>query len=418
MSTFAYLFDLKNSVISIIIHRRHKNIKEVMAIIRKNIIKAIRQTDILLLLITLALSILGTVMVSSATLSADATSFFSRDAKVMVLALCLGATAALIVSLIDYDIILKLWPLVAGGCLMLMLLLIPFGVAPPGRSDAISWFKIGSLYFQPSEIVKIGFIITFAVHLSKVKNNISDFKNVMFLCIHAAIPILLVIKTGDMGSALIFGMMFIGMMYIAGVHWVYFPAGGLVIASASPIIWLKVFDDIQRNRILALFNPEEYATEIYQQNQALKAIRNGGFSGMGLFEGELTHSKLLPEKENDMIFSVVCEETGFIGAFILLTLFVLLALRVIQVGKRSRNFAAEMMCYGVAFMIISQVIINIGMCTRLLPVIGITLPFISAGGSSTVCLYLAVGIVLSVYRSSTGLGYENNYRFARIAREY
>lgn len=384
----------------------------------KTIKKTVKQTDILLLLITLALSVLGVVMVSSATFDSSADSAFSRDARVMVLALCLGVAASLVISLIDYDIILKLWPLIAAGCVFLMFLLIPFGVSPDGRSDAISWFKIGSLFFQPSEVVKIGFIVTFAYHLSKVKKNISEFRNVIFLCIHAAIPVLLVIRTGDMGSALIFLLMFVGMMFAAGLNWLYFPAGLAAVAAASPVIWLKVFDDIQRNRILALFNPEEYSTEIYQQNQALKAMQNGGWAGMGLFQGKLSHSDLLPEKENDMIFSVICEETGFIGAIILFILFILLALRIIYVGKRSRNFAAEMMCYGVAFMIISQAVINIGMCTRLLPVIGITLPFISAGGSSTICLYLAMGLVLSVYRSSGGLGYENDYRFARIAREY
>lgn len=384
----------------------------------KNIKKTVKQTDILLLLITLALSVFGVIMVCSATFDSSSESLLSRDARVMVLALCLGIAASLIISLIDYDIILKLWPLIAGACILLMLSLFFFGVAPDGRSDARSWLKIGSLYFQPSEIVKIGFIITFAYHLSKVKNNISDFKNVLFLGIHAFIPIFLVIRTGDMGSALIFILMFVGMMFAAGLHWLYFPAGLIAVAAASPVIWLRVFDDIQRNRILALFNPEEYATEIYQQNQALKAMQNGGFSGMGLFQGKLSHSDLLPEKENDMIFSVVCEEAGFVGAIILFCLFILLALRIIHVGKRSRNFAAEMMCYGVAFMIISQAVINIGMCTRLLPVIGITLPFISAGGSSTICLYLAIGLILSVYRSSSGLGYEDDYRFARIAKNY
>ncbi len=336
----------------------------------------------------------------------------------MILAFALGLCIATVISFIDYDIILKLAPLVALGCVGAMLLLFRFGVSPEGRSDAISWIRLGSLYFQPSEIVKIGFIITFSWHLSKVKNAVSDIKNVILLCIHAGIPIVLVVATGDMGSALIFMLMFIGMMYISGVHWLYFPAAGAAVVAAAPFIWYKVFDDIQRNRILALFNPDAYPTEIYQQNQALKAMKNGGFSGMGLFQGELSHSRFLPEKENDMIFSVICEETGFIGAVILFLMFLFLAYRIIAVGKRSRNFAAELMCYGVAFMIISQAVVNIGMCTRLLPVIGITLPFISAGGSSTVCLYLAMGIVLSVYRSSGGLGYENDYRFARIAREY
>ena len=384
----------------------------------KKIKKILTQTDFLLIVITLALSVYGTVMVSSATYTSESTSYFSRDAKVMILALVLGLCVALAVSFIDYDIILKLSPIVAVGCVGVMLLLFKFGVSPEGRSDAISWIKIGTLYFQPSEVVKIGFIITFSWHLKKVKNAISEVRNVIALAIHAAVPIVLVIATGDMGSALIFIIMFIGMMYVAGVHWLYFPAAGVAIVAAAPFIWYKVFDDIQRNRILAILNPDAYPTEIYQQNQALKAIRNGGFSGMGLFKGELSHSKFLPEKENDMILSVICEELGFIGVAVLLAFFLFLAVRIVAVGKRSRNFAAEMMCYGTAFMIVGQAAVNIGMCTRLLPVIGITLPFISAGGSSTLCLYLAMGIILSVYRSSGGLGYENDYRFARIAREY
>lgn len=381
----------------------------------KNIKTAIKQTDIVLLMLCLALSVFGIIMVFSATY--DGTTLLSRDGKVMILATIMGIFAALVISFIDYDIILKLWPVVGAASVLLMLGLFVFGVSPDGRSDAFSWYRFGSLYFQPSEIVKIGFIITFSYHLSKVKNDISSLKNVFFLCVHAAIPILLVVATGDMGSALIFIIMFIGMMFVSGVHWLYFPAGAAIVAAASPFIWLKVFDNIQRNRILALFKPEEYADEIYQQNQALKAIENGGFSGMGLFNGELSHSSLLPERQNDMIFSVVCEECGFIGAFILLALFLVLALKMVKTGKKSCNFAAELMCYGVAFMIIAQVVINVGMCTRLLPVIGITLPFISAGGTSVLCLYLAIGLVLSIYRSSHDLSYED-FRYARIAINY
>lgn len=382
----------------------------------KEVKTALKGTDLLLLMLTLALSIFGTIMVSSATFDAETGALFSRDSKVMILAAILGLSAAMIISAIDYDIILKLWPVVGAGCVMLMLLLFPFGVSPDARSDAFSWFRIGSLYFQPSEIVKIGFIITFAFHLSKVKNNISDIKHVFLLCMHAAVPILLVIATGDMGSALIFMCMFIGMMFAAGLNWLYFPAGALIVTVASPVIWFKIFDDIQRNRILALFNPEEYTNEIYQQNQALAAIQEGGFYGMGLFNGKYTQTpNAIPEVENDMIFSAVCEETGFIGATLLILLFILLAVRIVMVGKRSKNFAATMMCYGVMFMIISQVAINIGMCTRLLPVIGITLPFISAGGSSTVCLFLAIGLVLSIYRSSRELRYDD-YRFSRMTK--
>lgn len=383
------------------------NIKDLR--LEKSEIKDIfRNTDHVLLGLCVLLSLIGAMMVCTATW--DGNGYFSRDTIVMFIALAIGVAACLVISLIDYDIIYKLWPLIAGGCLFIMLLLIPFGVAPDGRSDATSWLKLGPLFLQPSELLKIGFIITFSYHLSKAKNDLVSLKSVFLLCIHAAIPVILVVGTGDMGSALIFLIMFIGMMYVAGVHWLYFPAGALIVISALPFIWLKVFSDIQRNRILALFDPDKYPDEIWQQSQALNAIKAGGFTGSGLFKGEYTHSGLVPECENDMVFSVVCEEFGFIGALGLLILFCVLAYRIIKLGKRSRNFAAEIMCYGVAFMIIAQVIVNIGMCLMLLPVIGITLPFISAGGSSTACLYLAIGLVMSVYRSSVGISSYEDYR--------
>ena len=386
--------------------------------IYKHLKKAFKETDKLFLLLCLFLSAVGTVMVSSATHRTADGALLSRDAKVMVLALALGVAACLVISFIDYDLILKLWPVIAAGSLFLMLLLIPFGEAPSGREDARSWLRItSSLYLQPSEILKIGFIITFSKHLSLLKNDLSSVKNVLFLCIHAMIPIALVVYTGDMGSALIFMLMFVGMMFIAGVHWAYFPLGIAAVAAALPLVWYKVFDNIQRNRILALIDPQSYPNEIYQQQQAGNAIREGGFFGTGLFKGAYTQSGSVPESANDMIFSVICEETGLIGAFVVLLLFALLAIRIIYVGRRSNNYAASMICYGVMFMIIAQVAVNIGMCLKLLPVIGITLPFISAGGSSVVSLYLAVGLVLSVYRSSGTISYDNDYRFDRIARQ-
>ena len=118
-----------------------------------------------------------------------------------------------------------------------------------------------------------------------------------------------------------------------------------------------------------------------------------------------------------MIFSVIGEELGFLGVLALLVLFALFALRVVQNGKRARNFSALMLSYGIMFIVMAQVVVNIGMCTQMLPVIGITLPFISAGGSSVICLYLAVGLALSVYRSSQGIRYDD-YRYARLAVNY
>ena len=396
--------------------------KEVTGVKGQTLRKAARETDWLFLALCFLLSVFGVLMVASASYRTRADgALLSRDALVMILATMLGVAVALVISFIDYDLILKLWPLVALGSVGLMLLLLtPLGVAPDARSDARSWLKIlprFNLYLQPSEILKIGFIITFSVHLDKVRHEISSFRNVLLLCIHAAIPIGLVVVTGDMGSALIFVLMFIGMLFVAGVHWLYFPAGLLLVGAAAPIVWYRVFDDIQRNRILALLHPDDYPKEIYQQRQALHAMQNGGLFGTGYLHGDFTQSNSIPECQNDMIFSVVGEELGFLGALALLVLFALFAARVVRTGKRAHNFAAQMLCYGIMFMVMAQVAVNIGMCTQLLPVIGITLPFISAGGSSVICLYLAVGLVLSVYRSSRGLQYDD-YRYARLAVSY
>ena len=383
----------------------------------KTLKRAWRETDKMMLLLCLALSAFGVMMVASAThRTLKDGQFLSRDAFVMLIAMLLGLAIALVISFIDYDLIYKLLPLVVLGSLGLMLLLFtPLGVAPDARQSARSWLKITStLFLQPSEILKIGFIITFSFHLNKTKQTLSAVHNVLLLCLHAAIPIGLVVITGDMGSALIFAMMFLGMLFVSGVHWLYFPAGLLIVGAASPIVWYRIFDDIQRNRILALFRPDDFSTEIYQQRQALNAIENGGFFGTGYLKGDFTQSGSIPESQNDMIFSVIGEEFGFLGVAILLLVFLLLAIRIVRIGKRSQNYAAYVMCYGIMFMIASQVIVNVGMCISLLPVIGITLPFLSAGGSSVICLYLAVGLVLCVARASNGIRYDD-YRYARIA---
>lgn len=363
--------------------------------------KAFRETDKALLFICFLLSAIGVIAVTSAThTSVEEGGFLSRDARVMLIAVVAGAVLALIISFIDYDFILKLWPVIAVVCLGLMLILFtPLGCAPSQRDDSRCWIKITqTLYFQPSEIVKIGFVVTFAAHCNKVKEEISSFKQVIFLCIHAMILIGLVVLTGDMGSALIFGMMFIAMMFVAGAHWIYFIIGPLLICAVLPVAWYKVFGTIQRNRILALFYPELYPDEIYQQNLAEKAMQNGGLTGTGIFKG--VYCRNVPESQNDMILSVIGEEFGFIGTLALMIIFVLLIIKIMRVGRKSNSYPARIMCSGVAFMLGSQIMVNVGMCTKLLPVIGITLPFISAGGSSSLCIYIAIGLIMSISRYS------------------
>ena len=360
----------------------------------------IKETDKVLLGLCILASAFGCISVMSATKwTVTDGGMFSRDCIVMIAAVCAGIVIAMIISIVDYEFIMKMAPLIGLVCIGLMLLLFAIGVGPPERPDAKTWIDFGFIYFQPSEIVKIGFIITFGVHLEKLKGNINHPFSILQLGIHALIPIGLVIKTGDMGSALVFMIIAIAMLFIAGLHWGYFLGGGLLILAALPLAWMFLLDNIQKERFLALAYPDLYPDIIYQQRRGLAALGGGGITGQGLFKGSLTQTpNAIPEAENDMIFTAIGEELGLIGCILALLILTFIVIRVINTGRHDNVGNTKIMCYGVAAMIIGQVIINVGMCLMLLPVIGITLPFFSAGGSSNLCIYFSVGLILSFYR--------------------
>lgn len=366
----------------------------------------LKGTDKLLVGLCILLSAFGTIMVYSATrrtLTEDA--LIPRDVRTMIIAVILGLACALIISLVDYDALARLWPLIALVCLGLMVSLFFIGDAPEGRSDAISWIKLGSFYFQPSELLKIGFMITFAVHLDSVKHDINKFRNVFLLGMHAMVVIALVILTGDLGSALVFMVMTLGMLFSAGLYVRYFIFGIGAVALLAPILWFEFFSDFQKQRFMAIYAPDAlteatYEEVIFQQQQGINAIGSGKIFGQGLFNGAYTQSGLVPESRNDMIFTVIGEELGLIGAIAALLLLLVLVIKIVNVGQRAASFTGKIICTAVAVMIVAHVVINIGMCLMVLPVIGITLPFMSAGGSSNLCIYFAIGMVLSIYRSS------------------
>lgn len=373
-----------------------------MKIVFRSLKNFIKETDKILLLFCIAASIFGCVCVWSATLqSKPEDAQFPRDFVVMTVAVIGGIIAAIIISMIDYEFILKLWPVIAVFCIGIMLITFKFGIAPPGRPDARTWLKIagGKIFFQPSELVKIGFIITFGAHLEKLKGNINHPFSLLQLGIHALIPVALVIKSGDLGSALVFMIIAVVMLYVAGLHWGFFLGGGLLAIAAAPLAWMFLLGNIQKSRFLALVYPELYPNVIYQQERGIAAIGGGGLTGQGLFNGTLTQQRNgIPESQNDMIFTVIGEELGLVGCVIALLLLTFIVIRIAGTGKHDRVGNTKVMCYGVAAMIAGQVIINVGMCLMLLPVIGITLPFFSAGGSSNICLYFAIGLILSFYR--------------------
>lgn len=373
--------------------------------------KIVTGNDWLLYFMCVFTSAFGCLMVYSATKnSAEAAgSLFSHDFLINAAASVLGMIICVIISYFDYNSIIRVFPIVGGICLALILALFVWGVGPIDRPDAVCWLpiiKTGSftLNFQPSELAKIGFLVTFSAHVDAVKHDINKLKNVILLTFHALIPIGLIILTDDLGTAIVFGFMFVGMMFAAGLKLRYFAIAIGAFVAASPLIWTKFLSSFHRQRILAIYYPDALSktvlrNTIYQQQRAVTAIGSGGFFGDGLFKGTLTQSPDgVPVNESDMVFSVVGEELGFIGAFGLVLLLALICIRIMYIGRKSANLPGAILCYGCAFMIASQTILNIGMCLKMIPCIGITLPFVSAGGSSSLCIYFGIGLAMGVYR--------------------
>ena len=353
----------------------------------------IRETDKILLILTITASVYGVFAVFSATYYMET----YRRALVQVAGLGLGVVAAIIISVFDYEKLTKRWYLIAALGLIPVILTFFIGIAPEGTDDK-AWLDLGFTTLQPSELLKVCFAVTFATHLKKIKPNINKLKSLIPLCVHGAIPVFLIHLQGDDGTALVFAVMVLFMMWAAGVSIKYFILALTLGVLASPIIYFFIMNDDQRDRILSLFNPVKDIQGIdYQQWRASMALANGGWRGQGFLQGDLTQAGAVPEGYNDFIFVSIGEEFGFFGCIAVMLLLGAICLRCIRVARICPNDAGKYICVGVFSMIFAQSIINIGMCTSVLPVIGVTLPFFSSGGTSLSCLFLGIGLVISVY---------------------
>lgn len=349
--------------------------------------------DKLLILLALACSAYGCVLIRSAVLNQSG---FGRTLPVQMAAIAVGFVLMLILSAVDYGLYRYFWGLIAAVCIGLLLLTLILGQGREGADDA-AWIRLGTISIQPSEFVKVGFFLTFSCHCAAMGEKLSSLPSVILLCIHGLIPIGLVILQDDLGSAVVFLFIFITMLYIAGVRARYFLTGLAAAAVALPVVWFFLFNDFHRQRFLVAFTPEvDPLGAGYQQYYGRIAIGSGQFSGLGLYNGIQTQSGFVSEAQNDYIFAVAAEELGFLGATLILLLLTLIIIRILVIGFRAKNLQGRIICAGAAAMFAFQLIINISMCLCLAPVIGVTLPFFSAGGSSMVTCFAALGLVESV----------------------
>lgn len=357
----------------------------------------IRQTDLLLLLSCMAAAGYGLTLVYSATVTSGGT---WRDCLMQLICIIVGVAAALVISRIDYENIALIWPVLAGAAVVLMgLTFTSLGYSVPGTDDQ-NWLEIPlgsrSFLFQPSELMKIVFIVTFSKHLTAVREHVNRPLTVLLLCLHGLFPALLVALQGDDGNAAIFLLMFVAMLFAGGVKPLYFLIGLIGVLGAVPIFWSRLTPDKQA-RFLCVIFPDQYPDTGWQQQTGLAAMGSGQLWGTGYLQGG-GHG--LYARNNDFIFTVAGEEFGFIGSLLLIVVLVLVVFAIFRNAMAARDRLGMFIAIGMMSLIGFQSLVNIGMTVRLLPVLGITLPFFSAGGSSVLTLFLGIGLVLSVHHYS------------------
>ncbi|MDO4744428.1 MAG: rod shape-determining protein RodA [Clostridia bacterium] len=351
--------------------------------------------DFLLFGLVMAASIFGVVMISSA-----APSPF-KYTLVQAIALILGVCAIGVLMVLDYEYLANIAVYLYGISVVLLILVLIPGIGTY-ENGARSWFRFGSLIgVQPAELVKLAFIITFAKHLSEVDDLIDRPRNVVFLLLHLGFLIGLILLQPDFGTAVVFCFIAIAMLFAAKISWKYIAGGLGALGVALPIAWFFVLKPYQKERIINLFNPENDPSGTgYQVTQSKIAIGSGKLFGNGLYEGGSQYNNFLPERHTDFIFSVVCEELGFLGGMVVILLLIAIVICCLVTGMNSRNNLGMYICVGVSAMFAFHIIENIGMCIGIMPVTGIPLPFFSYGGSSMLTNLIAVGMVLNVkYRS-------------------
>ena len=357
---------------------------------------AIRKGDMVLLFLLLATTTYGCIMIASAKNYVGSTRFV----VIQVVAAALGVLMYFLVSSVDVTVLSEHRMLLAGFNCFLILMLVPFGV--DYNSGNKSWIDIPLLPvdIQPAEICKITFILIMASVMASGRSRISSLPSIFRMGFHLALLVgLNMVISKDLGVSLIFVFIFIGMAFAGGVHLLWFLGAGGFVALIWPFLW-EVMDSHQKNRILVLFDPTvdpDGVKERYHAVRSMRSLTGGGWAGQGLFNGIRTQNGELPAQHTDFIFSAIGEELGFLGCMLVLLLEFLIIARCIQVGNRSHDYMRRLVCYGAASALIFQVCVNVGMCIGVAPVIGLTLPFMSYGGSSLMTLYAMLGLVSGVH---------------------
>jgi rod shape determining protein RodA len=366
-----------------------------------------RHVDVLLVATTAAVTAIGVLMVYSTTRVPLAVAGFSpgSDMTKQLTYVGIAAVAFLGTILIDYKRYLSWAPVLYVGSLLLLLATLAIGRTTLG---ATSWIQVGSIEVEPSEIVKVTFIISLAALLASRKGNITGRLLVLVLALSLP-PFLLIYKQDALGSAMVLAVVLVGMLLMAGTKGRHMVVLALIaVIAIGGVTQTGMLKQYQKDRLVTFLeapsgvaagnttnNPYAAGLE-YNLDQSKAAIADGGIEGRGLFKGPETNLSYVPNQDTDFIFTAMAEQFGFVGSVVLLALFAVIIWRSWRAAVLSRDLAGSLICVGVLSMLMFQVFENVGMTMGIMPVAGITLPFMSYGGSSMVVDWVAIGLVANV----------------------
>ena len=362
----------------------------------KSAVNYIKNTDLYLASIALLCSIYGMVLIYSATLNpASVYDGSTRNLFIQAAAIIIGLGAFVLMSLIDLETMSGWWKIfVLINIGLQMLLFTPLGEEVNGQR---AWLNLGITSLQPGELGKLIFIFTLAAHISEIREHISEWRGLFVIALHTLIMMAAVIvASGDTGMAIQYFMIALIMLFAAGLSLKWLAIGAGLGVVSIPILWNFVLQGYQITRILVLFDPSIDLDASRQATYGKIAIGSGQMTGQGLTHGTMTQMQLVSENHTDYIFSVAGEELGFIGCMLIIGLLTLLILRLFYVSYRASTTFSSLLAVGVGGMFLFQTFMNIFMNVGLLPVMGLTLPFFSYGGTSVLTMYAALGIAAGV----------------------
>ncbi len=352
----------------------------------------IKNIDRWLIFIVLCFLGISVVMISS---TAYTGSFvLTRKIVVQIVAYLLGFFLLGVILLLDYRVFEKMEKIIyVGSLLFLLTVYTPLG---DNQYGAQGWLKIGPLNLQPAELVKVAFILVFANYLCRHMEELQTLKSLIKCGLYLAPFVLLVLIQNDLGNALVFCVIAAVMIFMAGVNGKLYAGCIGAVAAAMPIAY-QFMASHQKERIDAFLNPNNLDLPgNYHVWMSKVAIGSGGLLGKGLFKGTQKELKFLPVQESDFIFAVIVEELGFLGGGIVIGLYGAFLYRILKIAHNAKDYYGGLIAIGIFAMFLFQIFENIGMTMGVMPVTGITLPFISYGGSSIVTNMVSLALVLNI----------------------